>query len=45
MLLMLGFLMFVTGMVEIQKRKGAYSILHFLTATGVFIYLFYTYVI
>lgn len=45
MLLMLGFLMFVTGMVEIEKRKGAYSILHFLTATGVFIYLFYTYVI
>ncbi|MBX0358594.1 hypothetical protein [Halobacillus sp. Nhm2S1] len=44
MLLMLGFLMFVTGMVEIEKRRGAYSIPHFLTATGVFVFLFYTYV-
>ncbi|WP_394217749.1 DUF3953 domain-containing protein [Halobacillus trueperi] len=45
MLLMLGVLMFITGMVEIEKRRGAYSILHFLTATGVLIFLFYTYVI
>lgn len=45
MLLMLGFLMFVTGMVEIKKHRGAYSILPFLTATGVFVFLFYTYVI
>ncbi|MYL48080.1 hypothetical protein GLV98_01225 [Halobacillus litoralis] len=45
MLLMIGFLMFVTGMIEIENRRGAYSILHFLTATGVFVFLFCTYII
>ncbi|MGR9049490.1 hypothetical protein ACQ4XT_12775 [Halobacillus faecis] len=45
MMLMLGFLMFVIGMGEIEKGRGAYSILHFLTATGIFVFLFYTYII
>ncbi|WLR46378.1 hypothetical protein LC065_12380 [Halobacillus litoralis] len=45
MMLMLGCLMFVTGMVEIEKGKEAYSIPHFLTATGIFVFLIYTYVI
>ncbi|MBN9653544.1 hypothetical protein J0K78_04625 [Halobacillus sp. GSS1] len=41
MLLMLGFLLFVTGMGEIEKGNGAYAILPFLTDTGVFVF-FYT---